>query len=672
MSTPLASFFTKIGFEVDPSALKKVENTFDRLQKQAQSMAKALQTPTQRMQERLNVSAMRQQVLMQEKKNQAILNQINESKNLVRQRERENKLDDASRRHSMFMEKSLERRQQIVAKTAELSERARMKATPYAQRTRTGVSESSPSGGVSDPLFTVGNLKTAAAFEGLRRFGVQSYNLGNIQMGQQPQFEYITGSAEEATKQIDFLNKEVDRLGLNLLDANVQYRQLFAAAGKTLGTKDTQTLFTNFQNMATMLGLSTDAQNRGIRAFQQMISKGQVMAEELKGQLAEAMPGAVGLFADALYGDGTQGSGDQAKLFKDMEAGKVKLDEIRKVIQYMGTLTKEDLISRMLNTPEKKLNKLRNAWHRFVMQINDAGVLDAMIFILESITKGIEYLTIALKPIIVLFRNLWSHTKDLFNLLSSFSGLLGGIFFKNLTTTALTLGLVLLNFNRLLVAVPKLAGILSMLWKRLLIPAAITSGLLLIEDLIFALKGQGSVLADLAKDGEGFASVLAKIVISIGSIVQFVLGLGFSLYDRLFGTGDWGYLEEVFNTFRQQMNDLFPFDMWFANFRELGKLVLGVMNPMTAMGAIAEYSRFKEASANWNQQSAMKSPALLARPNPYVSSGGYTAPTPATINFNPSITINGSGLNQSQLESTINNVLNKQVTQAKANYSMAR
>ena len=384
------------------------------------------------------------------------------------------------------------------------------------------------------------------------------------------------------------------------------------------------------------------------------------------------MPGAVGLFADALYGDGTQGSGDQAKLFKDMEAGKVKLDEIRKVIQYMGTLTKEDLISRMLNTPEKKLNKLRNAWHRFVMQINDAGVLDAMVFVLESITKGIEYLTIALKPIIVLFRNLWSHTKDLFNLLSSFSGLLGGIFFKNLTTTALTLGLVLLNFNRLLVAVPKLAGILSMLWKRLLIPAAITSGLLLIEDLIFALKGQGSVLADLAKDGEGFASVLAKIVISIGSIVQFVLGLGFSLYDRLFGTGDWGYLEEVFNTFRQQMNDLFPFDMWFANFRELGKLVLGVMNPMTAMGAIAEYNRFKEASANWNQQSAMKSPALLARPNPYVSSGGYTAPTPATINFNPSITINGSGLNQSQLESTINNVLTKQVTQAKANYSMAR
>ena len=117
MSTPLASFFTKIGFEVDPSALKKVENTFDRLQKQAQNMAKALQTPTQRMQERLNVSAMRQQVLMQEKKNQGILNQIAESKNLVRQRERENKLDDTSRRHSMFMEKSLERRQQIVAQT---------------------------------------------------------------------------------------------------------------------------------------------------------------------------------------------------------------------------------------------------------------------------------------------------------------------------------------------------------------------------------------------------------------------------------------------------------------------------------------------------------------------------------------------------------------------------
>lgn len=277
MSTPLASFFTKIGFEVDPSALKKVENTFDRLQKQAQGMAKALQTPTQRMQERLNVSAMRQQVLLQDKKNQGILNQINSSKNLVRQRERESRLDDAARRHSMFMEKSLAARQKIVAKTEEISTRARMKATPYAGRMGGGTG-GTPSGGAASPLFTTDNFKTALQFEGLRRLAVQSYNLGNIQMGQQPQFEYITGSAEDAQKQIAFLNKEVDRLGLNLLDANVQYRQLFAAAGKTLGEKDTQNLFTNFQNMATMLGLSTDAQNRGIRAFQQMISKGQVMA----------------------------------------------------------------------------------------------------------------------------------------------------------------------------------------------------------------------------------------------------------------------------------------------------------------------------------------------------------------------------------------------------------
>ena len=394
--------------------------------------------------------------------------------------------------------------------------------------------------------------------------------------------------------------------------------------------------------------------------------------EELKGQLSEALPGAVGLFADALYGDGTQGSGDQAKLFKDMEAGKVKLDEIRKVIQYMGTLTKEDLISRMLNTPEKKLNKLRNAWHRFVMQVNDAGVLDAMIFILESITKGIEYLTVALKPIIVLFRNLWSHTKDLFNLLSSFSVLIGGIFFKNLTTTALTLGLVLLNFNRLIIAIPQLSSVLALLWKRLLIPAAITAGFLLLEDLIFALRGQGSVLADLAKDGEGFASVLAKIVISVGSIVQFVMGLGFSLYDRLFGTGDWGYLTEVFDTFRMQMNNLFPFDEWVIEFLELGKLILGIANPLSAAGAIARYNSFRDAVSNYNPNSAAMSPSLLAKPNPRAFGGGYNAPAPSTINFNPSIVINGSGLDQAQLESTINNVLTKQVTQAKANYSMAR
>ncbi len=289
MSTPLASFFTKIGFEVDPSALKKVENTFDRLQKQAQSMAKALQTPTQRMQERLNVSAMRQQVLMQEKKNQAILNQINESKNLVRQRERENKLDDASRRHSMFMEKSLERRQQIVAKTAELSERARMKATPYAQRTRTGISDSSPSGGIGGNVALTRNdiggfLGTYLGIDLFKKAWQNSFDMGNFQVSQPAQYKFLTGSEEGAQNQIKYVNGLVDKLKLNLVETNQAYVQFLGATVSTIGADKTQQIFENLQSFGVMMGATGDQLRRGTKAVSQMLSKQKLSAEELTGE----------------------------------------------------------------------------------------------------------------------------------------------------------------------------------------------------------------------------------------------------------------------------------------------------------------------------------------------------------------------------------------------------
>jgi len=114
----------------------------------------------------------------------------------------------------------------------------------------------------------------------------QLYDVANFQIAQEPQFEFLTGSAEEAKKQISFLNKEVDRLGLNLMDTSVQYRQLLASTGKNLGIEKTQELFSSFQNIGAMLGLTTDAQNRGLRAFAQMASKGQVYSEELDSRLA--------------------------------------------------------------------------------------------------------------------------------------------------------------------------------------------------------------------------------------------------------------------------------------------------------------------------------------------------------------------------------------------------
>lgn len=123
-------------------------------------------------------------------------------------------------------------------------------------------------------LITRGNL----AAVGASAFTQQSFTQANFDIAQAPQFEFITGSAKEAAKQVAFLNKEVDRLSLPLRETSNMYRQLLASTKKGLGIEKTQELFSSFSNISTMLGLSSDAQSRGLRAFAQMSSKGQVMS----------------------------------------------------------------------------------------------------------------------------------------------------------------------------------------------------------------------------------------------------------------------------------------------------------------------------------------------------------------------------------------------------------
>lgn len=117
-------------------------------------------------------------------------------------------------------------------------------------------------------LITRGNL----AAVGAGAFTQQSFTQANFDIAQAPQFEFITGSAAEAAKQVAFLNKEVDRLSLPLRETSNMYRQLLASTKKGLGIEKTQELFSSFSDISAMLGLSEDAQARGLRAFGQMAS----------------------------------------------------------------------------------------------------------------------------------------------------------------------------------------------------------------------------------------------------------------------------------------------------------------------------------------------------------------------------------------------------------------
>jgi tape measure domain-containing protein len=114
-----------------------------------------------------------------------------------------------------------------------------------------------------------------------------------------------------------FLMDTSQKLGLVYTDQVKGYAQLTASAkiaGVTL--EDTQTIFLGIAEAATAMQLSQDDAYGSMRAVVQMMSKGKVQAEELRGQLGERLPGAAQLAAKAL------GVTD-AELSKLLETGKI-------------------------------------------------------------------------------------------------------------------------------------------------------------------------------------------------------------------------------------------------------------------------------------------------------------------------------------------------------------
>lgn len=134
-------------------------------------------------------------------------------------------------------------------------------------------------------------------------------------------FTAATGSFQKGAAELEFVRMEADRLGLNLEKTATSYGQLAAAArGTALEGRGVREVFTAVSEASTALGLSSEQSEGALRALQQMMSKGTVQAEELRGQLGERIPGAFNLMAKGL-GVTTK------ELNKMLERGEVLADE---------------------------------------------------------------------------------------------------------------------------------------------------------------------------------------------------------------------------------------------------------------------------------------------------------------------------------------------------------
>lgn len=196
--------------------------------------------------------------------------------------------------------------------------------------------------------------------------------------------ETITGSSAGAREEMKFLEEQAERLGLNLLETAQSYMQIAAAAkGTELAGDGTRQIFTAIAEASTVLQLSVDQTNGALRAIGQIMSKGKVQAEELRGQLGERLYGAFQLAA--------RGMGiTTAELDKMLEQGQVIAEDFLPKFAAEIRKTFSDGVPAASMTARAEMNRFNNAILEIERTIAASGFLDGM-------TQGYRTLTATLE-----------------------------------------------------------------------------------------------------------------------------------------------------------------------------------------------------------------------------------------------------------------------------------
>jgi len=111
----------------------------------------------------------------------------------------------------------------------------------------------------------------------------------------------VTGSLAAARAEMAFLRDQSDRLGVGITDMTRSWVQLEAASkGSALEGQKARDVFLAITEASQRLNLAAPETEGALRAIGQMMSKGTVQSEELRGQLGDRLPGAFNIMARAL------------------------------------------------------------------------------------------------------------------------------------------------------------------------------------------------------------------------------------------------------------------------------------------------------------------------------------------------------------------------------------
>lgn len=179
---------------------------------------------------------------------------------------------------------------------------------------------------------------------------------------------------DQSTQVKKFIQDLTQITGMDTTETQAQFASFGASATTTMGLEGSEELFKNLTGYARLMGRSDEQIQRALTAVSQMASKGQVMAEELKGQLSEALPGATQAFAKAL-------GLTEKQLFDKMKNGDVKAsDALPKFAKELGSqIDSRGGWKAIQDSTQTMLGNLKNTWNNSLTDIfrgSESGLQD--------------------------------------------------------------------------------------------------------------------------------------------------------------------------------------------------------------------------------------------------------------------------------------------------------
>ena len=265
-----------------------------------------------------------------------------------------------------------------------------------AASTRSGVKTSAGLGGIGLGLMGplgYGALALAGGGYGLGALNRRNQEVVSAQLQAQAVVQQAGGTAQQGQESFQWLRNQANRIGFNYLDASPDYNKLLSGlTGAGMSVQQGQGVYKGFAELSRVNKLDRVQQQRVFRALSQIAGKNKLQSEELTGQLAESLPGAVSLFARAYQQQiGGTKTGQEAitQLLEAMKKGQVKGN----ILTYAGALASQQAAPSLAaagQASQAEQARYQNAVSDLAVVASNAGVEEGFARIFRTLNAGLS------------------------------------------------------------------------------------------------------------------------------------------------------------------------------------------------------------------------------------------------------------------------------------------